>query len=59
MLLPKGFEGSSNLTGVNAKLGAFDGAAMLFTAMLATGDLGEATFKKTPSSEDESEKSAK
>ena len=53
MSLPRGFEGSSNLTGVDAKLGAFNGAAMFFTAMLATSDLGEAAFRKTPSSEDE------
>ena len=56
---PRGLEGSPNLTGVDAKLGAFDGAAMLFTAMLATRDLGEAAFRKTQSSEGESEKSAK
>ena len=52
-------EGSSNLTGMDAKLGAFDGAAALFTAMFATGDLDEAARKKTPSCEGESEKSAK
>ena len=45
MLLPRGLEGSSNLTGVGAKLDAFDGAAVLFTAMFATGDLGEAACK--------------
>ena len=56
--LPRGFEGSSNLTGADAKLGVF-GVAALFTAMLATGVLGEDAFRKTPSSDDESEKSAK
>ena len=41
------------------KLGAFEGAAALLMAMFATGVLGDDALKKTPSSEDESEKSAK
>ena len=39
--------------------GAFEGAAALLMAMFATGVLGDDALKKTPSSEDESEKSAK
>ena len=53
--------GSFRFTGVigGPKLGAFDRAAALLMAMFATGDLGDDALKKIPSSEDESEKSAK
>ena len=61
MLLPIGLVGSLRPTGVvgGPKLGAFEGAAALLMAMFATGVLGDDALKKTPSSEDESEKSAK
>ena len=61
MLLPIGFDGSFRPTGVvgGPKLGAFERAAALLMAMFATGVLGDDALKKTPSSEDESEKSAK
>ena len=57
MLLPIGFDGSFRPTGVvgGPKLGAFERAAALF----ATGVLGDDALKKTPSSDEDSEKSAK
>ena len=61
MLLPIGFDGSFRPTGVvgGPKLGAFERAAALLMAMFATGVLGDDALKKTPSSDEDSEKSAK